>query len=73
MNAPAAITIATATALVIAGAVPAQGVALSTRLYQGHAIIDVVGRSSPATRIASWLSSKRRREPPWSCSTRAAA
>lgn len=47
VNAPAAITIATATALAIAWAVPAQGVALSTRLYQGHAIIDVVGAFEP--------------------------
>ena len=47
MNAPAAITIATATALAIAWAVPAQGVALSTRFYQGHAIIDVVGAFEP--------------------------
>ena len=47
MNAPAAITIATATALAIAWAIPAQGIALSTRLYQGYAIIDVVGAFEP--------------------------
>ena len=47
MNAPAAITIATATALAIAWAVPAQGIALSTRLYQGAVIIDVVGAFEP--------------------------
>jgi len=46
VNAPAAITIATATALAVAWAVPAQGVVISTRLYQGIAI-DVVGTFEP--------------------------
>ena len=47
MNAPAAITIATATALAIAWAVPARGAPSLPRLYKGHAIIDVVGTFEP--------------------------
>ena len=73
MNAPAAITIATATALAIAWAVPLRASPSPPASIRTTPSSTSSARSSPATRIASWPPSKRRRARPWSCSTRAAA